>query len=409
MSLRWMAFLLIFVFADTSERPDAAIPYFTNVRDVQISQPDHQNYFIIDEEIWAHSRPDLGDLRLYAGNTPVPYAISEQDAGVSSEELEADILNLGTVSGHTEFDLDASSLREYDRVRLRIEAHDFVATASVSGGNESGKATDVKLPSSTLYDFSKEQLGSNSQVKVPASSFRFLHIKLSPGIEPKQVKGATIFNVQARDAVWTTFGSCAAPEQKQHNTEIVCNVPEKVPVRRVLLHVAAAQTNFHRTVGVKDSDGVQFVRREISRVRFNRGGTLVTNEELAITISGDTRKFTLVIDNGDNPALSITSVEPLALERRVYFDAQGKSALQLYYGDESLPAPIYDYARFFHVESTPAQAQLLPGAHNPQYSRRPDSRPWSERHTVILWTAMLLTVVGLLLLAVRGLRKERVK
>jgi hypothetical protein len=135
----------------------------------------------------------------------------------------------------------------------------------------------------------------------------------------------------------------------------------------------------------------------------------VTNEELAINISGDTRKFTLVIDNGDNPALSITSVESLALERRVYFDAQGKSALQLYYGDESLPAPIYDYARFFHVESTPAQAQLLPGAHNPQYSRRPDSRPWSERHTVILWTAMLLTVVGLLLLAVRGLRKERVK
>jgi hypothetical protein len=404
-----MAFLLIFVFADAANRPEAAIPYFTNVRDVRISQPDYQNYFIVDEEIWAHSRPDLGDLRLYAGESPVPYAISEQDAGVSSEEVEADILNLGTVSGHTEFDLDASSLREYDRVRLRIEAHDFVATASVSGGNEAGKATEVKLPSSTLYDFSKEQLGSNSQVKLPASSFHFLHIKLSPGIEPKQVKGATIFNVQARDAVWTAFGSCAAPEQQQHNTEIVCNVPDKVPVRRVLLHVAAAETNFHRTVGVKDSDGVQFVRREISRVRFNRGRTLVTNEELAISISGDTRKFTLIIDNADNPALSITSVEPLAFERRVYFDAQGKSALQLYYGDESLPAPIYDYARFFHVESTPAQAQLLPGAHNPRYSRRPDSRPWSERHTVILWTAMLLTVLGLSFLAVRGLRKERVK
>ncbi len=226
--------------------------------------------------------PDLGDLRLYAADTIVPYAISEQDAGFSSEEVEADILNLGTVSGHTEFDIDASSLREYDRIRLRIEAHDFVATASVSGGNEAGKAAEVKLPSSTLYDFSKEQLGSNSQLKLPTSSFPFLHIKLSAGILPKQVKGATIFNVQARDATWTKFGSCAAPEQKQLNTEIVCTVPAKVPVRRVLLHVAPAQTNFHRSVGIKDADGVQFVRREISRVRFNRGGTLVTNEELAI-------------------------------------------------------------------------------------------------------------------------------
>ncbi len=408
MSLRWMgAFLLIFVFAYAADRPEAAIPYFTNVRGVQVSQSDRQNYFVVDEEIWAHSRADLGDLRLYAGDTPVPYAISEQDAGVSSEEVEADILNLGTVSGHTEFDIDATSLREYDRVRLRIDAHDFVTTASVSGGNEGGKATEVKLASSTLYDFSKEQLGSNSQVKLPASNFRYLHFKLSTGIAPKQVKGATISNVQARDAIWMTFGSCATPEQKQRNTEIVCNVPERVPVRRVLLHVAPVQPNFHRSVGVKDADGVQFVRREISRIRFNRGGTLVTNEELGIAVSGDLKRFTLVIDNGDNPPLSITSVEPLAMERRIYFDPQEKSTLQLYYGDESLPAPIYDYARFFHVESTPAQAQLLPGAHNPQYSHRPDSRPWSERHPAILWTAMLLTVVGLLLLAVRGLRKEK--
>ena len=53
----------------------------------QVRIPDYQNYFIVDEEIWAHSRPDLGDLRLYAGESPVPYAISEQDAGVSSEEV----------------------------------------------------------------------------------------------------------------------------------------------------------------------------------------------------------------------------------------------------------------------------------------------------------------------------------
>lgn len=404
-----VSFFLLLAFADAPDRPEAALPYFTNIRDVQISQPDRQNYFVVDQELWAHSRPDLGDLRLYAGDTPIPYAISEQNAGVSSEEVEADILNLGSVSGHTEFDLDASSLREYDRIRLRIEAHDFVATASVSGGNEAGKANEVKLPPSTLYDFSKEQLGSSFQIKLPASSFRFLHIQLSPGIQPKQVKGATIFNVQSRDAVWSTFGSCAPPQQKQHNTEIVCNVPEKVPVRRVQLHVAPTQTNFHRTVGVKDSDGVQFVRREITRVRFNRGGMLVTDEELAFNISGDLRTFTLVIDNGDNPPLSITSAEPLALERRIYFDPQGKSTLRLFYGDEALPAPIYDYARFFHVESPSAQAQLLPGAHNPQYSRRPDSRPWSEQHTAVLWAAMLLAVLGLFLLALRGLRKERVK
>ena len=93
------------------------------------------------------------------------------------------------MAGHTEFDLDVEGIAEYDRVRLRLDAHDFVATASVSAGNALGKTRKCKLPPSTLYDFSKEQLGSNSEIKLPPSSFRYLHIKLSAGIVPQQVKG----------------------------------------------------------------------------------------------------------------------------------------------------------------------------------------------------------------------------
>ena len=115
--------------------PEPAIPYFSNVRDVHISEPDRQNFFIVDEEMWSHSRPDLGDLRLYDGESQVQYALSEQRAGISSEEVAAKILNLGSVSGHTEFDLDTQDLAEYDRIRLRLDARDFVAKASVSGGS----------------------------------------------------------------------------------------------------------------------------------------------------------------------------------------------------------------------------------------------------------------------------------
>ena len=111
---------LLFVLADAPTRPEQAIPYFTNVRDIHVTQTDRQNYFVVDEELWSHSRPDLGDLRLYDGDSAVPYSLSEQRAGISSEEVEAKILNLGSVSGHTEFDLDAQGLAEYDRIRLRI-------------------------------------------------------------------------------------------------------------------------------------------------------------------------------------------------------------------------------------------------------------------------------------------------
>lgn len=405
--MRFAASLVLLLFvAEGPARPEPAIPYFTNVRDVRIEQADRQNYFIVDQELWNHSRGDLADLRLYDGDSAVQYAVSEQRAGVSSEEVDARILNLGSVSGHTEFDLDTNGLPEYDRVRLRLDAQDFVSTASVSGGSAPGKATEVQLTPSTLYDFTKEQLGSNSQLKLPTSSFRYLHVTLAPGIRPQQVKGAAIYNLRSQQARWTTVGSCAPPQQKPHLTVIACALPERVPLSRIAFRVDPARVNFRRTVSVEDAKGGQFANGEISRVRINRGSTLVTNEELSVNVSGNSGQISINIDNGDNPPLTVISAELLSLERRVYFDPQGKSTLKLYYGDDKLDAPIYDYARFFHADASPVEAQLTPGAHNPQYTGRPDERPWSDRHPGILWTVMTIAVAALMLLALRGLRTK---
>ncbi len=404
---------LLFLLAEAPAGP--SLPYFASVREVHIAQPDRQNFFIVDAELWAHSRPDLGDLRLYDGGSSVQYELSEQRAGTSSEEVDAKILNLGSVSGHTEFDLDTQGLAEYDRIRLRLDAHDFVATASVAGGAP-GKAAEVELTPTTLYDFTKEQLGSNSVLKLPPSSFRYLHVRLSGGILPQQVKGASIANLREQQASWTNAGSCAAPRAKQRTTEITCEILPKVPLNRILFRVEPAQVNFRRTVSVEDPKGIQITSGEITRVRVNRAGTLVTHEELAVKVnsfnavdlnSGGSGSVMIIIDNGDNPPVGILAAEPLSLERRVYFDPQGKSALRLYYGDEQLSAPVYDYAHFFHLDPSPAEAQLGPGGRNPQYTGRPDDRPWSERHTWILWGAMILAVLALSTLALRGLRTEQ--
>jgi hypothetical protein len=399
-----ISLLLLFGAAGAGSRPEAAIPYFTNVREVRIAEPGRQNFIVVDEELWNHSRPDLADLRLYDEGTAVQYALSEQRAGVSSEEASAKILNLGTVAGHTEFDLDVKGIAEYDRVRLRLDAHDFVATATVSAGNALGKTAEVQLPPSTLYDFSKEQLGSNSEIKLPTSSFRYLHIKLSAGIVPQQVKSATIFNRREQQASWTKVGSCAAPQSRQRLTVITCTLPAKVPLNRIEFKIPSEQVNFRRSVSIEDAAGSQVSSGEISRVRVNRGGTLVTHEDVAVSLSGSYGQITINIDNADNPPLTLSSVQPLTLERRMYFDPAGRSGLRLYYGDPGLAAPIYDYARFLHVDASAAQAQLGPGMHNAEYTGRPDERPWSERHSAVLWSAMIAAVLILFVLALRGLK-----
>lgn len=382
-----------------------AIPYFTNLRDIHVSQPSQQTYFVVDEEIWTHARPDLGDLRIYDDGAQVQYALTEQRGGTSSHEEVAKILNLGSVGGHTEFDLDMGQIAEYDRIRLQLDAKNFVATASSAGSNTLGGRPSTQLPPATLYDFTREELGSNAVLKLPTSSFRYLHIKLSSGISPQQVKGATVYNLQEIKANWTSVGSCEAPSQKPRTTVISCESPLRVPVDRIRFQVEPRQVNFRRAVTLVDASGRYEGGGEITRVRLNRAGTTVVSEEMDVQISGQSSgRFTITVDNGDNPPLAIAAVQLLSVERRVYFDPQKKVSPKLYYGDPKLDAPVYDYARFFRADPAAAKAELAPGAHNEAYSGRPDDRPWSERHKAVLWLAMLVAVAVLAALAIRGLR-----
>ncbi|MGO8795615.1 MAG: hypothetical protein ACLQLC_12390 [Candidatus Sulfotelmatobacter sp.] len=395
--------LLLAVFSEPAT-PEPAITYFRIVRDVSVTQPGAQNFFVVDEDIWEHARPDLGDLRIYDGETPVQYALSEQRAETSSEESGAKLLNLGRVAGHTEFDLDAQGIATYDRIRLHLDAKDYVITATVDGSNELGKPPFTTLTPSTLYDFTSEQLGSNSVLKLPPSSFRYLHVKISGVILPQQIKGAAIFNLHEQKASWTKVGSCAPPQRKQRTTVIRCDIPPKVPLNRILFEVEPRQVNFRRSVSIETSKGEPEGSGEITRVRMNRAGTLVTNEELGVDLASTSGPVTIAIANEDNPPLAIVGVQALSLERRIYFDPQGKTNLKLYYGDEKISPPVYDYARFFHLEESAAQAQLGAGVRNPQYATRPDVRPWSEQHMGVLWAAMIVAVIGLGSLAIRGMR-----
>jgi hypothetical protein len=393
--------------------PEPSIFYFTNVRDTQISQPGSQNYFAVDEEVWNHARPDLADLRIYDGESQVQYALSEQRGGTSSQEVAAKLLNLGSVGGRSEFDLDlfegnTGQIGEYDRIRLSLDAKDFVVTASVAGSNELNAKPATQLPATTLYDFTREELGSNSVLKLPPSTFRYLHVKLSAGILPAQVKGASVYNLQETKAVWTSVGSCSAASQIARTTVVNCNVPTYVPVDRVRFQVDPKQVNFRRAISVSDaSDHRSGASGEITRVRMNRGGTTVVSEEMDVPIGGrGSGQLKITVDNGDNPPLAISGVKLLSVERRVYFDPQGKSALRLYYGDDKLVFPVYDYARFFKADPAAAKAELGPGSHNPAYKGRPDDRPWSERHKGVMWLAMLLAVAVLAALAIRGLKAK---
>jgi hypothetical protein len=393
------------LFAASTDR-EAAIEYFAQVREVAVSAPDRQNYIVFDESVWTASRAGLADLRLYDGNGPVPYAMTEQRGGIAGTETAVRVLNAARHGDHTEFDLEIAGAAPYNRVRLTLDKKDFVATARVAGRDSARSATAAAWPSaSTLFDFTTEGLGANSTIAMPTWTYRYVHVVLGAGIAPSQVHGAAVSHIEEKRADWTNAGACRVREERRHETVIACLVPAKVPVERIRFDVPPARVNFRRFVTVTSAGGREIAAGSISRIRIARGGTTVITEELAVATPGSHGDTLIVtVGNGDDPPLGITAIQAQMVERRLYFDPHGSHALKLYAGDAMLGAPVYDYAKFFDRDPRAPEARLGPVMDNPAFTGRGDERPWSERHKAVLWVAMLVAVAGLAALAIGGLK-----
>jgi hypothetical protein len=171
------------------------------------------------------------------------------------------------------------------------------------------------------------------------------------------------------------------------------------------VQVPESRVNFRRRLIVENAAGSEVSRGEISRIRITRGGQAIVDESLTVELpSVRSKQFTITIEDEDDAPLPVQAVQLLSVERRLYFNPEKMTSLDLYYGDEKLESPSYDYEKFFREDSGAAQATLGQDRHNPAYTGRPDDRPWSERHQLILWVAMFLAVAALLAVAIRGLR-----
>jgi uncharacterized protein DUF3999 len=384
----------------------ASIVYFQYDRPVQSSNSTGQQYVAVDETIWQHSRPDLGDLRLYTGGNEVPYSLQVEQGSSESSQKEIRVLQPGTVGGKTQFFLEMAGLAEYDRVELKLGAKDFVANATTEGADDLHGNRWVSLRRTILYDLSNDNLGNNSTLRLPLTTYKYLRITIDGPVKPADVQGATAGERQEEKAVWRNISGSHGQQQEDRDTAFIFSLPKNVPVERLEFSIDPAQPNFRRQVEIENGKKQWIGSGELSRVHMVRHGQKIDSEQSSIHFhyvsDGETLK--VIIHNGDDRPLKITGVNAQQHERRIYFDAAAGQA-RLYYGDEKLDAPVYDYAKLFQKIADARAAQLGAEETNSAYTGRPDERPWSERHPAVLWVATILAVLILGAMALRSMRK----
>ena len=366
-----------------------------------------QRYVVVDETIWRHARPDLGDLRLFTSDREIPYALKTERGGTQIEQKQVAVLQPAKLGGKTQFLLDMSSVPEYDRVALRLATKNFVAHARVSGQDDAHGSQWALLGTTTLYDLSDERLGHNSALQIPTSAYKFLQVTIDNAVKPADVLGATAGITRSEQAVWRTVAGNPVITQKGKDTVLTFALPQNVPVEKINFEIDPAQPNFRRDIEIEDAEARRMDSGEITRVHMLRGGQKIDVEESSAYIQGEGQSvLKAIIHNGDDPPLRITGANLQQYERRIYFDAAANASIGLYYGDPQLAAPVYDYGKLFQKDASASPVELGAETVNANYTARPDARPWSERHPALLWAAILVAVLALGGLALKSMRSS---
>lgn len=391
--------------------------YFRYERQAEPAKSSGQHYVVVDETLWKHARPDLGDVRIYSQQTEIPYKLITESGGTETEQRSFRVLQPATVEGKTQFLLDMSGVPEYDRIELKLATKDFVAHARVEGQDDPHGGRWADLGTTTLYDLSTEKLGRNRTLQIPLATYRYLRVTVDRAVKPEDVEGGTAGVTRAQKAVWRDLSSQAAVSQEDGNSQggrdgrqgtttiLAFRVPENVPVERVVFAVDPAQQNFWRAVKVQSDKGSWFGSGEISRIHMLRDGQKIDSGQTFLDIEGaGSGTLKIKIYNGDDAPLRITSAHLQQYERRIYFDSAAGVEPMLYYGDERLGAPVYDYAKLFSKDANVDALELRPEAANVAYTGRPDERPWSERHAAVLWVTIVVAVAILGTIALRSMK-----
>ncbi len=373
----------------------------------------------LDANIFAQASAGLADVRLYRDGAEVPYAMQQAEPAVATRGL-VELLNKGQRNGQAVFDAELQE-GHYSDLELAVTRKDFIATVQVSGSQVAGASSPTRLGAFTIFDLSRQKLGRSTVLHLPESDFRTLHFQIAGPLHPDEVTGLSVVRLPVSRPRFVTVGETAQVTQKDHQSIFAISVSGRVPVDRVEFVVGAKPEQFSRSVIIRVESTTPASTEgrleeapatssgNLLRVHSEQNGHRIDEENLAVAAPSASfdhaAKYTVAVDNGDDPPLKIDAVRLEMVERDLCFDAEGSGQYLLAYGDPALQSPRYDYATLFRLQ--PNRARLALGAQvaNAAYQPRPDERPLTERYPALLWSALVL-VVGLLgVIALRSVKR----
>jgi Protein of unknown function (DUF3999) len=402
-----------------------AAPAFHYERPVQLaSATAPETCVVLPADLLSHAAPWLQDLRVMAGDREVAYQVLTSNEAGAEVARPKQLLNLGQRDGAVSFDVEMTEPR-YNRVVLRMGRSHFSVLIHVTGTEVLGES-GVAFPEIAFSSNADQDEPQQRLISLPESSFRYLHfdirtLALEP-VTPQDIAGVNVLVQRAESPRYMQVAAAAAPQQKPHETIYEFAVPANLPLDRLSFRSDDPKAVFSRTADLEryGSSQEQAAPEDAGRREMplqSEGIALIQAPEaksppaskdegaihLALGAAPRASTVRLTIQNGDDAPLALHGVELQMRERQLCFLRKPNTSYVLRYGDPLLGAPQYDLSPIEAAAMTVSESTL--GA---ERALTPEAatglRPFTERHPVLLWIALILVVGTLGFVALRSAR-----
>ena len=348
-----------------------------------------------DGPMYEHAAVGFSDLRvLDARGRQVPWRprVVRGDAHLRA----AQVLNAGRQSGAAVALLDFGPERVVrERIQLDVPVEPFVGRAEVDGSDD--RRTFTRLSSTAIYDVRGATRAVSTAVVFPPSDFRFYRIRAT-GV--RGIRGATAEAVAAAGAPVTRRPAEISTREEGRRTVVEADLGfRRLPVHE--LRFASSTPAFDRPVNVYGSmDGKAFFVAGGGRLyRFGAAG------ETTLPLESRYRYLRIRIGNGDDEPLRDLRVTLRAYRDYILLAPGFAPPYRVLYGGPAV-RPQYDFAQQPEVRGTPELVVLGPEHRNEAFEPPADTRPFSERHPVVIQLALALAAAALLAAGFFALRRR---
>ena len=396
---------LVLVVSVSAQTSLSLWPYYVEVTP---QRTDGQLYDLaVPLPVMDKARADLADLRLFdANNREIPYAIRIRRDVDEKQEIPAQLFNRGSAGPATsEVSVDLGENRgEHNEIDIETNGTNFRRQVVVEG-SDSGREWRMLSNDGVIFSFaSQNNVAESQKVSYPTSRYRYLRVKVSRDpITDRETPQVTSVKVMmaVREKGWLSTSDVPVPSyqlqrnQGAHASVWTLDLGGRIPCDRLSIEIQ--DDSFSRPFQVESIDDPQNVRLLASGDLTRHSGeekkplVMYFNEEAVV------RKLRLQITDYSNPTLSITSINASAPARQLVFELKSPAAqpLQLFFGNENVPAPHYDFEKELWASrpQEPVHSQLGNVLANREY--KPEPKPLTERVPWLIYVVLAASSIAL--------------